>query len=207
MDPAAPRRSYLAVKNGRFVAVRSNARSGAYRRGRAFDAKRLTIVPGFVDCPSHAGGEIAPLRAGRQPVDVEFVSIQASSKNCARRRARRRRAHGSGATSSTIRSLTDKRALNVHDPIVSRDHRRRPPPRRARRSTTARRSRWPASRRDEEPPGGTYDRDLNGDRTAASPAPARGVFSVGRRPAPRRETRSVPGTASPTFRSSSSATA
>ena len=65
----------------------------------------MTVVPGFIDCHNHAGGEVLlnEVLVGN-PFEVEFVSIPASSASCARGRRRRRRAPGSKATSSTIPS-------------------------------------------------------------------------------------------------------
>src|ERR1051325_3710661 len=52
MDPAMARAEALAVDGGRFVAVGSNAdiRGLVAKRTQTFDAKGMTIVPGFTDC-------------------------------------------------------------------------------------------------------------------------------------------------------------
>ena len=58
MDPASPRAEAFATSGGRFVAVGRTADiKGLVRKGtQTFDAKQMTIVPGFTDCHNHAGG-------------------------------------------------------------------------------------------------------------------------------------------------------
>ena len=78
MDTRAPRADAFAVTGGRFTAVGSTsditnlAGSGT----QTFDAKGMTIVPGFIDCHNHAGGEtlLFDVLVGN-PFEVEFVSI------------------------------------------------------------------------------------------------------------------------------------
>ncbi|HEX7938548.1 MAG TPA: amidohydrolase family protein, partial [Gemmatimonadaceae bacterium] len=79
MDPAVPRAEAFAVKDSRIVAVGSTAaiRALATKRSQLFDAKQMTIVPGFVDCHNHAGGTtlLYEVLVGN-PFEVEFVTIQ-----------------------------------------------------------------------------------------------------------------------------------
>jgi predicted amidohydrolase YtcJ len=78
MDSATPRAEAFAVSGGKFVAVGSSAdvRALAGRRTQLFDAKQMTIVPGFVDCHNHAGGTtlLYEVLVGN-PFEVEFVTI------------------------------------------------------------------------------------------------------------------------------------
>ena len=78
MDPAAPRAEAVAVKGGRFVAVGTSAeiKALAGRRTQTFDAKQMTMVPGFTDCHNHAGGTtlLYEVLVGN-PFEVEFVTI------------------------------------------------------------------------------------------------------------------------------------
>src|SRR4051812_29864225 len=55
MDPAMPRAQAFAVKGGRFVAIGSTAeiRALAGKGTESIDAKRMTVVPGFVDTHNH----------------------------------------------------------------------------------------------------------------------------------------------------------
>ena len=57
-DPAMPRAEAFAVKNGRFVAVGSNAavRNLATRTTPVMDAGNMTVLPGFIDCHCHPSG-------------------------------------------------------------------------------------------------------------------------------------------------------
>ncbi|HEV8600719.1 MAG TPA: amidohydrolase [Gemmatimonadales bacterium] len=57
-DTALPRAEAIAVKDGRFFAVGSNAdiRNVASARTRVIDAARMTVLPGFIDCHCHPSG-------------------------------------------------------------------------------------------------------------------------------------------------------
>ena len=78
MDAQAPRAEAFAVTNGRFTAVGATAdiKGLAGRKTQTFDARGMTVVPGFIDCHNHAGGEVLlnEVLVGN-PFDVEFVSI------------------------------------------------------------------------------------------------------------------------------------
>jgi predicted amidohydrolase YtcJ len=79
MDTRAPRAEAFAVTNERFTAVGSTAdiKGLAGRNTQTFDAKGMTVVPGFIDCHNHAGGEVLlnEVLVGN-PFEVEFVSIR-----------------------------------------------------------------------------------------------------------------------------------
>ena len=79
MDPRSPRAEAFAVSGGRFVAVGSTSdiRNLAGKNTQTFDAKGMTVVPGFIDCHNHAGGEtlLNEVLVGN-PFEVEFVSIR-----------------------------------------------------------------------------------------------------------------------------------
>lgn len=79
MDPQAPRAEAFAVTAGRFTAVGSTAdiTGIAGARTQTYDAKGMTVVPGFIDCHNHAGGEVLlnEVLVGN-PFEVEFVSIR-----------------------------------------------------------------------------------------------------------------------------------
>ncbi len=57
-DAALPRAEAVAIKDGRFLAVGSNAdvRNVATARTRVIDAARMTVVPGFIDTHCHPRG-------------------------------------------------------------------------------------------------------------------------------------------------------
>jgi predicted amidohydrolase YtcJ len=78
LDPAMPRAQAFAVRAGRFVAVGSNEdiKPHIARRTQVYDAKGMTITPGFIDCHNHAGGEMLLYEvAVGNPFQVEFVTI------------------------------------------------------------------------------------------------------------------------------------
>jgi predicted amidohydrolase YtcJ len=73
-----PKAEAFAVKNGHFMAVGSSEDiKGLIGKGtESFDARQMTIVPGFIDCHNHAPGEtlLYEVLVGN-PFVVEFVSI------------------------------------------------------------------------------------------------------------------------------------
>ena len=78
VDSRAPKAEAFAVKAGRFVAVGSTADIKALigKGTQTFDAKQMTIVPGFIDCHNHAPGNVLlyEVLVGN-PYEVEFVTI------------------------------------------------------------------------------------------------------------------------------------
>jgi predicted amidohydrolase YtcJ len=79
MDAKAPRAEAFAVARDRMTAVgaTSDIKALAGKRTETFDAKGMTVVPGFIDCHNHAGGEtlLNEVLVGN-PFEVEFVTIQ-----------------------------------------------------------------------------------------------------------------------------------
>ncbi|MBL8958902.1 MAG: amidohydrolase family protein, partial [Gemmatimonadetes bacterium] len=57
-DPAMPSAQAFAVKDGRFLAVGSNAdiRNLASQRTRVINAAGMFVAPGFIDCHCHPSG-------------------------------------------------------------------------------------------------------------------------------------------------------
>ncbi|HEV8446370.1 MAG TPA: amidohydrolase [Gemmatimonadaceae bacterium] len=78
MDAAMPRAEAFAVSGGRIIAVGNSAdvRGLARKGSQTYDAKGMTIVPGFTDCHNHAGGTtlLYEVLVGN-PFEVEFVTI------------------------------------------------------------------------------------------------------------------------------------
>src|ERR1700686_1471722 len=56
VDAGAPRAEAFAVKSGRFAAVGTTAdiKALAGTSTQTYDAKQMTVVPGFTDCHNHA---------------------------------------------------------------------------------------------------------------------------------------------------------
>src|ERR1039458_7048041 len=78
VDARAPKAEAFAVKAGRFVAVGSTSEIRALigKGTRTFDARQMTVVPGFIDCHNHAPGNVLlyEVLVGN-PYVVEFVTI------------------------------------------------------------------------------------------------------------------------------------
>ncbi|HYX47210.1 MAG TPA: amidohydrolase [Sphingomicrobium sp.] len=78
MEPSAPQAQAFAVRDGRIVAVGNNdAFAGLAGAGtEVFDARGMTVVPGFIDCHLHPDGEtlLYDVLVGN-PYEVEFVTI------------------------------------------------------------------------------------------------------------------------------------
>src|SRR6188768_916639 len=79
MDSRSPRAEAFAVTGGRFTAVGTSGdiKGLAGKNTQTFDAKGMAVVPGFIDCHNHAGGEVLlnEVLVGN-PFEVEFVSIR-----------------------------------------------------------------------------------------------------------------------------------
>jgi len=126
VDARMPRAEAFAVKHSRFLAVGSNdeIKGLAGKDTRTFDAKQMTIVPGFTDCHNHAGGDLLLFEVlVGNPFEVEFVTIDSI---IAKLRAKARQLPPGTWVEGYFfddTKLKDKRALNVHDlDEVSLDH-------------------------------------------------------------------------------------
>ena len=189
VDPIEPRAQAFAVKAGRFVAVGStdDIKTLIGKRTQAFDAKQMTVVPGFIDAHNHAPGAILlyEVLVGN-PYEVEFVTI-ASVVDKLRAKARETPAgfwvEGYFFDDTKVQ---DKRALNIHDlDQVSGNH---PVAVRHRGGHTS----YYNSKAFElagintntpNSPAGTFDRDPNGELNGRVTDRARAVFNnVGMRP-------------------------
>src|SRR6516165_7188901 len=78
IDSGMPKAEAFAIKGGRFFFVGSTAEARGFigKGTQTFDAKQMTIVPGFIDCHNHAGGNVLlyEVLVGN-PYEVEFVTI------------------------------------------------------------------------------------------------------------------------------------
>ena len=189
MDPTMPRAEAFAVKFGRIVAIGRTADiRGLARKGtQRFDAKQMTIVPGFIDTHNHAGGTtlLYEVLVGN-PFEVEFVTI-ASILDKLRAKARATPA-GTWVDGYFFddTKLKDKRPLNVHDldqvstehPVVVHHRGGHTSFYNSKAFELAR-----VTKDTPNPAGGTFDRDEAGDLTGRVTDRARGVFNgVGQRP-------------------------
>jgi predicted amidohydrolase YtcJ len=171
MDAATPRADAFAVINDRIAAVGTNTpiKSLAGKRTQTFDAEGMTILPGFIDCHNHAGGEVLlnEVLVGN-PFDVEFVTI-ASIVDKLKARAQQT-PPGTWVEGFFFddTKVKDKRALNIRDlDQVSKDH---PVIVRHRGGHTYFYNSKAfelagITRNTPNPPGGTYDNDAQGELT------------------------------------------
>ncbi len=169
VDSSAPRAEAFAVKNGRFLAVGASdeIKGLAGKSTRMFDAKQMTIVPGFIDCHNHATGNVLlyEVLVGN-PYVVEFVTIQSIIDKL---RAKARQTPPGMWVEGFFfddTKVKDNRLLNIHDlDQVSRDH----PVAVHHRGghTTFYNSKAfemaDINKNTPNPPGGTFDRDADGN--------------------------------------------
>src|SRR5690349_2092193 len=188
IDSRIPRAAF-AVKGSRFVFVGSTLRAQAFigKRTQTIDAKQMTVVPGFIDCHNHAEGDV--LLYGvvvGNPFEVEFVTI-ASIIDKLRAQAQKTPpgcwVEGYFFDDTKVK---DKRQLNVHDlDQVSTDHPVAVYHRGGHTSFYNSKALELAgvTKSTPNPPGGTFDRDPNGELNGRVTDRARSVFAkVGKRP-------------------------
>jgi hypothetical protein len=188
VDSRAPKAEAFAVKSGRFTAVGSTAdiKSLAGKGTQTFDAKQMTIVPGFIDCHNHAPGNVLlyEVLVGN-PYVVEFVTIDSIVDKL------RARAHetppGTWVEGYFFddTKVKENRQLNVHDlDKVSKDHPVAVHHRGGHTSFYNSKALEMAdiNKKTPNPPGGTFDRDANGELNGRVTDRAKNVFNkVGKR--------------------------
>ena len=188
VDARAPKAEAFAVRGGRFVAVGSSAEIKPLvgKGTQTFDAKQMTVVPGFIDCHNHAGGNILLYEViVGNPFEVEFVTI-ASIIDKLRAKAQTTPAgfwiDGFFFDDTKVK---DNRQLNVHDlDQVSKDHPVVVHHRGGHTSYYNGKALEMAGvdKNTPNPPGGTFDHDASGELNGRVTDRARVVFDkVGKR--------------------------
>lgn len=189
VDPASPRAEAFAVKNSRFVAVGSNddIKSLIGKGTQTLDAQQMTIVPGFIDCHNHTMGDILlyEVLVGN-PFEVEFVTIDSivgKLRDKAQQTPPEFWIEGFFFDDTKVK---DGRKLTVHDlDKVSTDH---PVAVRHRGGHTSYYNSKAlqmagVTKAATNPPGGTFDRDANGELNGRVTDRANNAFrSIGKRP-------------------------
>src|SRR5580765_4099559 len=189
VDSRAPKVEAFAVKAGRFTAVGATAeiKALAGKGTQTFDAKQMTIVPGFIDCHNHAPGEVLlyEVLVGN-PYVVEFVTIDSIVGKLRAKAAQTPPGTWVEGYFFDDTKLKDKRALNVHDlDRVSTEH---PVAVRHRGGHTSFYNSKAlelakVTKDTPNPAGGTFDRDATGALNGRVTDRARNGFNgVGRRP-------------------------
>jgi predicted amidohydrolase YtcJ len=189
LDSALPRTEAFAIGGSRFAAVGRSADMRALigKNTRTFDAEGMTIVPGFIDTHNHAGGTtlLYEVLVGN-PFEVEFVTVQSIIDKL---KARARELPPGTWVEGYFHDDTkvkDKRPLNVRDlDQVSTEHPVVVQHRGGHTSFYNSRAFALANvtKDTPNPPGGTFDRDANGDLNGRVTDLARAAFNrVGVRP-------------------------
>ncbi len=161
----------FAVRNGRFIAVGANdAVKALIGKGtQAFDARQMTIVPGFIDCHNHADGEtlLYDVLVGN-PFEVEFVTIDSIVDKLSARAKQTPPGYWVDGYFYDDTKVKDKRPITIHDlDRVSGDH---PVSVHHRGGHTGYFNSKAfqlagVTKNTPDPPGGTFDRDANGELT------------------------------------------
>src|SRR5713226_2054515 len=190
VDPRAPKVQAFAVKAGRFTAVgRTPEMKALIGKGtQTFDAKQMTFVPGFIDCHNHAPGEVLLYEViVGNPYVVEFVTIDSIVEKLRSKAAQTPPGTWVEGYFFDDTKVKDNRLLNVHDlDKVSKDHPVVVYHRGGHTSFYNGKALAMAdiNKNTPNPPGGTYDRDANGDLNGRVTDRARIAFDkVGKRPA------------------------
>jgi predicted amidohydrolase YtcJ len=189
MDTAAPRAEAFAIAGGRFVAVGGTAdiRGLAGKRTQMYDAKQMTVVPGFTDCHNHAGGTtlLYEVLVGN-PFEVEFVSIASIIEKLKAKAQKTPPGVWVEGYFHDDTKLKDKRPLNRHDlDQVSTEHPVAVNHRGGHTSfyNTKAFELAGVTKDTPNPPGGTFDKDEAGDLNGRVTDRARGAMGrAGKRP-------------------------
>jgi predicted amidohydrolase YtcJ len=169
VDPVRPKAEAFAIKNSRFTAVGSSAEIKALtgKGTQTFDAKGMTIVPGFIDTHNHATGNVLlyEVLVGN-PYEVEFVTIDSIiAKLRAKAQATPPGTWVEGYFFDDTK-LKDGRMLNLHDlDRVSKDHPVAVHHRGGHTGfyNTKALEMADVNKNTPNPPGGTFDRDADGN--------------------------------------------
>jgi predicted amidohydrolase YtcJ len=202
VDPRQPRADAFAIKNGRFLAVGSNADvRNLIRKGTsAWDAKGAAIVPGFIDTHNHGRGAILlyEVLVGN-PFEVEFVTIDSIIQKLRARAAQMPPGTWVEGYFFDDTKVKDGRQLTAHDlDQVSKDHPVAVHHRGGHTSFYNSKAFEMANvnRQTPNPPGGTFDRDSSGALNGRVTDNANNAFSrVGKREAVTALGREIAGTA------------
>jgi predicted amidohydrolase YtcJ len=188
VDSRFPRAEAFAIKNGRFLAVGSNADvRNLIRRGTpTWDAKGATIVPGFIDTHNHADGAtlLYEVLVGN-PFEVEFVTVASIIEKLRARAAQTPPGYWVEGYFFDDTKLKDGLPLNIHDlDQVSKDHPVAVHHRGGHTSFYNSKAFELAdvNRSTPNPPGGTFDKDSTGALNGRVTDRANDVFyKVGQR--------------------------
>jgi predicted amidohydrolase YtcJ len=189
VDSRAPRAEAFAVKAGRFVAVGSTADMKALigKGTQSFDAKQMTVVPGFIDCHNHATGNVLlyEVLVGN-PYEVEFVTIASIVEKLRTKASKTPPGTWVEGYFFDDTKVKDNRLINLHDlDQVSKDHPVVVHHRGGHTSFYNSKALEMAdiNKNTPNPAGGTFDRDADGNLNGRVTDRATGrINRVGKRP-------------------------
>src|SRR5580704_11005511 len=168
VDSRVPKAQAFAVKAGRFTAVGSDAAVKALiaKGAQTFDARQMTIVPGFIDCHNHAPGNtlLYEVIVGN-PYVVEFVTIAGIVEKLRAKALQTPPGFWVEGYFFDDTKVKDNRQLNLHDlDQVSKDHPVAVQHRGGHTSFYNSKALEMAGigKSTPNPPGGTFDRDAAG---------------------------------------------
>jgi predicted amidohydrolase YtcJ len=168
VDATAPRAEAFAIKSGRFLAIGSTAEMKALigKKTQSYDAKQMTVVPGFIDCHNHATGNVLlyEVLVGN-PYVVEFVTIQSIIEKLRIKAQETPPGMWVEGYFFDDTKVKDNRMLNIHDlDQVSKDHPVAVHHRGGHTSFYNSKAFEMAdiNKSTPNPPGGTFDRDAGG---------------------------------------------
>jgi predicted amidohydrolase YtcJ len=189
VDSRLPKAEAFAVKGGRFAAVGSSGEMKALagKKTQLFDAKQMTVVPGFIDCHNHAPGNVLLYEViVGNPYVVEFVTIASIVEKLRAKAESTPAGNWVEGYFFDDTKVKDNRMLNVHDlDQVSKDHPVVVQHRGGHTSFYNSKALELAgiNKNTPDPAGGTFDRDANGELNGRVTDRARNGFNrVGKRP-------------------------
>ena len=205
VDAGRPRAEAFAVKGDRFIAVGTSdeMKALAGKNTQTIDARQMTIVPGFIDCHNHAPGDtlLYEVIVGN-PFEVEFVTIRSIVDKLRAKAKETKPGTWVEGYFFDDTKVKDKRELNVHDlDEVSKDHPVAVQHRGGHTSFYNSKALEMAgiTKNTPNPPGGTFEKDENGDLNGRVTDRARGALNrIGEResiPAGQRQERDRAGIA------------
>jgi len=188
IDSRMPKVEAFAVKDSRFNYVGDSAEAKALigKSTQTFDAKQMTIVPGFIDCHNHAGGDILMYEVlVGNPFEVEFVTVSSIVDKLRAKAQKTPPGFWIDGYFFDDTKVKDNRQLNVHDlDQVSTGHPVCVHHRGGHTSFYNSKALELAgiSKNTPNPMGGTYDRDANGELNGRVTDRANDLFkNVGKR--------------------------
>src|SRR5579864_8050108 len=189
VDSRTPKVEAFAVKAGRFIAVGSTAEMKALigKGTQTFDAKQMMVVPGFIDCHNHAPGDVLLFEVlVGNPYVVEFVTIDSIVEKLRARAAQTPPGTWVEGYFFDDTKVKDGRQLTIHDlDQVSTDHPVAVHHRGGHTSFYNSKALAMAdiNKNTPDPPGGTFDRDANGELNGRVTDRATAAFNrIGKRP-------------------------